>query len=52
MSNAISETIKLESKLINFMLSSASHPEKIDVNRAWVIENLNLPTNNTTAKFL
>ena len=51
MSNAISETIKLDSKLVNFKLSSESHPSRIDVNRAWVID-LNLPNNNTTAKIL
>ena len=44
-SNAISSTTKIKSKLVNFSISSDSHPGKVNVKDAWIIEDLNLPPN-------
>ena len=41
-SNAISSTTKIKSKLVNFSISSGSHPGKINVKNAWIVENLNI----------
>ena len=46
-SNAVSPTTKIKSKLVNFFISSGSHPGKINVKNAWIVENLNLPPNKT-----
>ena len=44
-SNAVSSTTKIKSKLVTFSISSGSHPGKINVKNAWIVENLNLPPN-------
>ena len=42
-SNALNLNDKFKSKLVNFSLFSKKHPEEVNVNNAWVVENLNLP---------
>ena len=44
-SNAVSSTTKIKSKLVNISISSGSHPGKINVKNAWIVENLDLPPN-------
>ena len=41
----MSSTTKIKSKLVNFSISNGSHPGKISVKNAWIIENFNLPPN-------
>ena len=38
--NALLKTTELDSKLVSFEISSASHPDKIKIQNAWVISDL------------
>ena len=44
-SNTVSSKTRIKSKLVNFSTSSGSHPGKINFKNAWILENLNLPSN-------
>ena len=35
----------MKSKLVNFFISSGSHPGKVNAKNAWIVENLHLPSN-------
>ena len=52
LSNAVCTSTRRMSKLVNFQISSPSHPSKILILSAWVVENLDLPrfkiNSNTT----
>ena len=43
LSNAVCTSTRRMSKLVNFQISSPSHPSKILISNAWVVENLDLP---------
>ena len=43
LSNAVCTSTRTMSKLVNFQISSPSHPSKILISNAWVVENLDLP---------
>ena len=49
-SNAISATTKLTSHLVNFEISSTTHPKKIPLNNIWVVKELNLSLPNLSLK--
>ena len=40
--NAFLKSKTVESKLVNFSVSSKDHPEKIDIKNAWTVLNLNI----------
>ena len=40
--NALLKSKTVESKLVNFSVSSKDHPEKIDIKNAWAVTNLNI----------
>ena len=40
--NAFLKSKTVESKLVNFSVSSKDHPEKIDIKNAWAVPNLNI----------
>ena len=40
--NAFLKSKTVESKLVNFSVSSKDHPEKIDIKNAWAVLNLNI----------
>ena len=42
-SNTISKSVTVKSKLVNFSISSRHHPEHLQVHNAWVVDTLNLP---------
>ena len=43
-SNVLSNASKIDSKRVSFFVSTSSHPDQIEVNDAWVVQNLNLST--------
>jgi len=49
-SNAISATTKLTSHLVNFEISSTTHPKKIPLNNICVVKELNLSLPNLSLK--
>ena len=49
-SNVMSVENKLPSKLINFSVSSNSHPERVNISNAWVVKNLTIQTRRMNAK--
>ena len=55
-SNVMSMENKLPSKLVNFSVSSNSHPERVNISNAWVVKNLTIQarkmdTKNIAAKY-
>ena len=42
-SNAISKSVAVKSKLVTFSISLRHHPEHLQVHNAWVVDTLNLP---------
>ena len=42
----------VESKLVNFSVSSKDHPEKIEIKNAWAVPNLNIRHHSYNAKSL
>ena len=56
-SNVMSMENKLPSKLVNFSVSSNSHPDRVNITNAWVVKNLaiqtrKMDTKNIAAKYL
>ena len=49
-SNVISMENKLPSKLVNFSVSSNSHPERVNISNAWVVKNLTIQTRRMDTK--
>ena len=49
-SNVMSMENKLPSKLVNFSVSSNSHPEKDNISNAWVVKNLTVQTRRMDSK--
>ena len=49
-SNAISKSVKVVSRLVNFSLASNHHPNPIEVRNAWVVDILNLPPQKVSQK--
>ena len=43
LSNVMSISKKMKSKLVKFNLSSSSHPNEVEISNAWVVPDLNLP---------
>ena len=41
---------KLPSKLVNFSVSSNSHPERVNISNAWVVKNLTIQTRRMDTK--
>ena len=50
LSNVMSISKKINSKLVSFNLSSSSHPNHVNVSNAWVVQDLQLPTSQITSK--
>ena len=55
-SNVMSMENKLPLKLVNFSVSSNSHPERVNISNAWVVKNLTIQarkmdTKNIAAKY-
>lgn len=46
--NAISSSVSVTSKLVEFTISSNHHPEKFEVKMAWVVGALNLPSQSVS----
>ena len=42
--SAISTSVSVTSKLVEFSICSTHHPDQIEVKNAWVIDSLNLPS--------
>ena len=42
--SAISTSISVTSKLVEFSICSSYHPDQIEVKNAWVVDSLNLPS--------
>ena len=42
--SAISTSVSVTSKLVEFSICSSHHPEQIEVKNAWVFDSLNLPS--------
>ena len=49
-SNVMSMENKLPSKLVNFSVSSNSHPERVNISNAWVVKNLTIQTRRMDTK--
>ena len=49
-SNVMSMENKLPSKLVNFSVLSNSHPERVNINNAWVVKNLTIQTRKMDTK--
>ena len=49
-SNVMSMENKLPSKLVNFSVSSNSHPERVNISNAWVVKNLTIQTRRMGTK--
>ena len=49
-SNVMSMENKLPSKLVNFSVSSNSHPERVNISNVWVIKSLTIQTKKWTQK--
>ena len=49
-SNVMAIENKLPSKLVNFSVSSNSHPKRINVSNAWVVKNLTIQTRKMDTK--
>ena len=50
--NAFLKSKTVESKLVNFSVSSKDHPEKIDIKNAWAVPNLNIQHHSYNVKSL
>ena len=49
-SNVMSMENKLPSKLVNFSVSSNSHPERVNIRNAWVVKDLKIQTKKMDTK--
>ena len=49
-SNVMSMENKLPPKLVNFSVSSNSHPERNNISNAWVVKNLTIQTRKMDTK--
>ena len=50
--NVFLKSKTVESKLVNFSVSSKDHPEKIDIKNAWAVPNLNTRHHSYNVKSL
>ena len=50
--NAFLKSKTVELKLVNFIVSSKDHPEKIDIKNAWAVPNLNIRHHSYNIKSL
>ena len=50
--NAFLKYKPVESKLVNFSVSSKDHPEKTDIKNAWAVPNLNIQHHSYNVKSL
>ena len=42
--SAISTSVSVTSKLVQFSICSTHHPDQIEVKNAWIVDSLNLPS--------
>ena len=52
LSNVLNHKSTLISKLVNFSICSDIHPEKIEIQNAWVVEHLNFPKHEINPEHL
>ena len=50
LSNVLNHKNTFISKLVNFSIYSDIHPENVQIQNAWVVENLNLPKHQIDQK--
>lgn len=48
LSNVMSVSKSINSKLVSFSISSNSHPENVQIENAWVVKDLNLPNSKVS----